>query len=320
MFKLPKIVRTFIDEAPDIALILFFAALTSLAVRVLFKKVKDLIIARMNKRGDSNAFDTERNVKTIESVLERTVRLFIWASAILACLNKLHIDISPILTGAGVVGLAVGFGSQALIKDVISGLFLLIENQIRINDSVMINNVAGGVEEVNLRTTVIRAENGAIHIFPNGSITSIANYSRQFAFYVLEYVVSSTADPKKAFELLTQIVDEMREEPDYKHILLAPVEIHGVDKIRENGIALRGRIKTIPGKNFTVGREINRRVLTRFPEAGIQLANSDVNVRISGGELAGAAEAALTKENIKAILREVQREDAALEAKVDPAE
>ncbi|BDC52265.1 hypothetical protein F183_A45800 [Bryobacterales bacterium F-183] len=320
MFKVPKIVHAFIEEAPDIALILLVAGLASLLVRVLFKKVKDLIIERMNKRGDSNAFDTERNVKTIESVLERTVRLFIWASAILACLNKLRIDISPILTGAGVVGLAVGFGSQALIKDVISGLFLLIENQIRINDSVMINTVAGSVEEVNLRTTVIRAENGAIHIFPNGSITSIANFSRQFSFYVLEYTVASNADPRQAFDLLTKIVDEMREEVEYKNVLLAPVEIHGVDKIRENGVGLRARIKTIPGKNFAVGREINRRVLERFPAAGIPLANGDVNVRISGGELAGAAEAALTRENIKAMIREVQREDAAIEAKADPTE
>lgn len=317
MFKLPKTVRVFIDEAPDIALILFVAALASMSVRLIFKKVRDLIIERMNKRGDTNAFDTERNVKTIESVLERTVRLLIWATAVLSCLNKLHIDISPILTGAGVVGLAVGFGSQALIKDVISGLFLLIENQIRINDAVMINNVAGAVEEVNLRTTVIRAESGALHIFPNGSITAIANFSRQFAFYVLEYTIASTADPKQAFEILSRIAGEMRDEPEYKAIILAPIEIHGVDRIRENGIALRARIKTVPGKNFAVGREINRRVLARFPEAGIALANTDVNVRISGAEPSGPA---LSRENIKAIVREVQREDAAIEAKVDPTE
>ncbi|MBS1832736.1 MAG: mechanosensitive ion channel family protein [Acidobacteria bacterium] len=320
MFKLPKIVQALIDEGPDIALILFFAAVASLVVRLLFKKVKDIIIERMNKRGDSTAFDTERNVKTIESVLERSVRLFIWTSAVLACLNKLHIDISPILTGAGVVGLAVGFGSQTIIKDVIAGLFLLIENQIRINDSVMINNVAGAVEEVNLRTTVIRAENGALHIFPNGSISSIANFSRQYAFYVLEYNISTSADPKKAFEVLTRIVDEMREEPEYKAILLAPVEIHGVDKIRESAVGLRARIKTIPGRNFSVGREINRRVLTRFPAEGVQLSNADVNVHIAGGELAGAAQAALTRENIKAIVREIQREDAAIEAIAGPAE
>src|SRR5690242_9418561 len=130
MPKLPKIIQTLIEEGPDILVILLITIVVNFVVRRIFSGTKNIVIQRMNKRGDAISLDTEKNVKTIEAVLGRAISLLIWTSAILAVLKRIHIDISGILTGAGIVGVAVGFGSQTLIKDVIAGLFLLLENQI----------------------------------------------------------------------------------------------------------------------------------------------------------------------------------------------
>lgn len=302
MPKLPKIVVAIIEEGPDILIILAIAAVANFILRRLIRGFKDLVVERMNKRGDATAFETEKNVKTIEAVLGRTLSLFIWASAILAILNRVKVDISPILTGAGVLGVAVGFGSQSLIKDVIAGLFLLIENQIRVNDTALINGTAGTVEEVNLRTTVIRAENGGLHIFPNGSITALANLSREFAHYVFEFVVTHESNVDDAFGAMTGVIEQMRTEPAYANLILGPLEIHGVDKILEQGVVLRGRIKTLPHKQWGVGREANKRIRQKFAELGVHLANRELTIHIEG-EMKN-----FSRDELKTIIREVLRE------------
>ena len=302
MPKLPKIVVAIIEEGPDILIILAIAAVANFILRRLIRGFKDLVVERMNKRGDATAFETEKNVKTIEAVLGRTLSLFIWASAILAILNRVKVDISPILTGAGVLGVAVGFGSQSLIKDVIAGLFLLIENQIRVNDTALINGTAGTVEEVNLRTTVIRAENGGLHIFPNGSITALANLSREFAHYVFEFVVTHESNLDDAFAAMMAVIEQMRTESAYANLILAPLEIHGVDKIMEQGVVLRGRIKTLPHKQWGVGREANKRIRQKFAELGVHLANRELTIHIEGETKK------FSKDELKTIIREVLRE------------
>ncbi len=304
MPKLPKIVITLIEEGPDILLILGLAAVAAFLWKRLLHGVESWIVERMNKRGDANALDIEKNVKTIEAVLARSVSLMIWTSAVLVVLKKLKFDISPFLTGAGVIGVAVGFGSQTLIKDMIAGLFLLIENQIRVNDTAAINGVTGTVEEVNLRTTVIRAENGGLHIFPNGSITALANLSRGFAHFVFEYTVEHDSNVDQAFEIMSETIEEMRTEDAYKSLILGSLEVHGLDRIVEQGIVLRGRIKTLPHKQWGVGREANKRIRARFAKAGIRFATRELSIHFDSA----GAPAGLDQEELKAIIREVVRE------------
>jgi len=310
-----------IDEGPDILIILAIAAIASFLFRRLLRGVKDWSIERMNRHGDANSLDNEKNIKTIEAVLGRSLTFVIWAGAALAILQKLKIDTSALITSAGIVGVAVGFGSQTLIKDVIAGLFMLIENQIRVNDGALINGIAGVVEEVNLRTTVVRAENGALHIFPNGSITALANLSRGFAQYLFEFVVEHGANVDKAFTIMSGVIDQMREEEAYKGQFLAPLEIYGVDRIIEQGVVLRARIKTQPHKQWGIGREANKRIRAQFAQNGIPLAAREWNVNFSGGGtgipasapgLAAAAPPAVSQMNrdeLKSLIREILRED-----------
>ena len=306
MPKLPKLVTAILEQWDDILILLAVAWLSSFLVRRLLNGLKNIIVERMNKRGDASSLDVEKNVKTIEAVLGRTLSFMIWGGGIVAVLQRLKVDTSAFVTGAGIVGVAVGFGSQTLIKDVIAGLFLLIENQIRVNDAAMINGVAGTVEEVNLRTTVIRAENGGLHIFPNGSITALANLSRGFAHYVFEFTVAHDTDPDKAFAIMNDVIDQMRKEDPYKATILGPLEIHGLDRILEQGIVLRGRLKTSPHKQWAAGREANKRILAEFERAGIKMASREWSIRMDGG---GSSNDSMKRDELKTLIREVLRDE-----------
>jgi small conductance mechanosensitive channel len=157
-----------------------------------------------------------------------------------------------------------------LIKDWLGGLFLLIEDQIRIGDGVIINGVGGTVVEINMRTTVLRAENGAVHIISNGSITTLANLTREFSYYIFETIIAHHADAVKALDIVQQTAAEIAGEDQFRPVILTPLEVMGVDRLGEKGATLRARIKTLPSQQYGVGRELNLRVKQRFDHAGIE--------------------------------------------------
>ena len=132
-----------------------------------------------------------------------------------------------------------------------------------------INGVSGDVVELNLRTTVLRGESGAVHVIPNGSITSLSNMTREYSYYIFETVLAHGADALKALEILQQTGSELAAEEPFKDVILGPLEIMGVDRLGERGATLRARIKTLPSKQYLVGRELNLRVKERFDSAGI---------------------------------------------------
>jgi small conductance mechanosensitive channel len=187
-------------------------------------------------------------------------------------LQKLGFAIGPLLASLGVVGVAVGFGAQNLVKDVLAGIFLLLENQIRVNDVAVINGTGGLVEEINLRTTVLRAENGAVHIFANGSIQTLSNLTRDYSYCVFEISVDYKEDTDRVVAEIKQIAEGIASEEPYKRSILAPLEMNGVEKLGESGVTIKARFKTLPGQQWALGRELNRRIKKRFAEAGISIA------------------------------------------------
>jgi len=180
-------------------------------------------------------------------------------------------NIGPILAGAGVVGLAAGFGAQHLVRDVISGLFMLLENQIRVNDVAIINGTGGLVEEINLRTTVLRGLDGTVHIFPNGTIESLSNMTREYSYYLFEIGVAYKEDTDRVVEVVKQLGNEMMQEDEFKADILAPMEVLGVDKFADSAVIIKARIKTVPIRQWAVGREMNRRIKKKFDELGIEI-------------------------------------------------
>ena len=224
------------------------------------------VIAR---RGDSNRVEVEKRAATIASAMRKIVSTLVWIIAAVMALTELNFHVEPLLAGLGVAGLAAGLGAQTLIKDWLGGLFLLIEDQIRIGDSVTINGISGAVSEINLRTTVLRGESGAVHIISNGSITALANLTRDYSYYIFETTIAHRADAIKALDILEQAAGEIASEDRFRPVVLAPLEVMGVDRLTDKGATIRARIKTLPSQQYLVGRELNLRVKERFDAAGI---------------------------------------------------
>jgi small-conductance mechanosensitive channel len=254
-----------------IALILIFAFICTRSVGRVLRTLRNYVVKMMLKSGNGNEYEIEKRVQTVSGVSRNGLFVLIWTIALFMILKELNFDIRPLLAGAGVIGVAVGFGAQSIIKDVLSGLFLLMENQIRLSDVAVINGKSGLVEEINLRTTVIRGEDGAVHIFPNGSIQSISNLTREYSYYVFNLSVDYKENTDHVVETLKQIADQLQSEAPYHSAILAPLELMGVDQLGDFAVIIKARFKTMPGQQWSIGREMNRRIKLRFEEARIEM-------------------------------------------------
>jgi len=227
-----------------------------------------------------HTFERRKRLQTVGGTLRRFFSIIIWTAASLMVLRELDIDITPILTGAGIIGLAVGFGAQTLVKDIISGLFLIAEDQVRIGDVVDINGVGGAVEDINLRTIILRDTEGTVHTISNGDIRTLANRSKDFAFYVIDLAVGYDDDTDRIVEIVSAVAKELMDDPDYKTIILAPLEVIGVDAFKPTEVTLRFRIKTLPLKQWTVGRELRRRIKKAFDVNNIRIPTPQMSIRL----------------------------------------
>jgi small conductance mechanosensitive channel len=235
----------------------------------LLHRLRKYATSVMARRGDGFDPELEKRTATVVAMFRLVMGSMVWAIALVMVLIELGFKIEPLLASLGVAGLALGLGAQTLIKDWLGGLFLLVEDQIRIGDAVTINGFSGVVTEINLRTTLLRAENGAVHIIANGSITVLSNFTREYSYYIFETILAHRADAEKALAILEQTGAEIATEDAYKSAVLAPLEVMGVDKLGEHGSTIRARLKTLPSRQYLIGRELNRRIKQRFDAAGI---------------------------------------------------
>jgi small conductance mechanosensitive channel len=229
---------------------------------------------------DIKTFERRRRVQTVGGTLRRFFSILIWSAAWLMVLRELDVDITPILTGAGIVGLAVGFGAQTLVKDIISGLFLITEDQVRIGDVVEINGIGGGVEEINLRTIVLRDLEGTVHHISNGEIRTLANKARDFSYYVIDIGVGYDDDTDRIVEVVRATADELMKDPKFSTSILEPLEVLGVDSFKSSEVTLRFRIKTLPMKQWEVGRELRRRIKKAFDAQGVVIPTPAYTVNL----------------------------------------
>ncbi len=259
------------QHAFRIVLILLGAFLLARLVNRSVPGLRARVVALMQRHDGGQAVEIEKRAATIGGIFRKTATVGIYALALVMSLREAGFDIAPILAGAGVVGLAVGFGAQNLVRDVISGLFLLIENQIRLNDVVRINGEGGVVEEINLRTTVLRGFDGAVHIFPNGAIQTLANLTREYSYYVFDLGVAYKEDTDRVVEAMRDAADGLRAEPEFAPLMLEPMEVAGVDRFADSSVIIKARVKTLPGQQWKVGREMNRRLKRRLDAMGIEI-------------------------------------------------
>ncbi|MBN1594646.1 mechanosensitive ion channel family protein [candidate division FCPU426 bacterium] len=215
--------------------------------------------------------ELQKRIKTLMSVIRKTIYVALWSVAVMIVLSQLGINIGPLVATAGVLGLAVSFGAQNLIKDFISGLFMILENQVRLGDVAIINGTGGLVEEINLRTIVLRDLSGVVHIFPNGSINTISNMTLGWSAYVFDIGVAYKEDTDRVSEIMYAVLESMRADPKYKSMILEPLEIFGVDDFADSAVVVKARVKTRPIKQWDVAREYRRRLKKAFDEQGIEI-------------------------------------------------
>jgi small conductance mechanosensitive channel len=189
----------------------------------------------------------------------------------LVILKEFGIEIGPIIASAGVVGLAIGFGAQNLVRDFISGFFIILENQIRVGDVAILNGTGGLVEEINFRATVLRDLGGVVHIFPNGTITTLSNLTNGWSAYVFDIGVAYKENTDHVIEVMQEVGKTMREDKKFGKSMIEDLDIFGVDKFGDSSIVIKGRIKTKPIKQWEVGREFLRRVKYAFDENNIEI-------------------------------------------------
>jgi small conductance mechanosensitive channel len=254
-----------------IAALLALAFALSWLFQRLIRGLQQRMVRLMGRQSSSPAVENEKRAATIGGIVSRTGVFLIWGIVVAWILQQVGLDIRPLLAGAGIAGLAIGFGAQNLVRDVISGLFILLENQIRVNDVAVINGQGGLVEEINLRTIVLRSQDGAVHVFPNGAITSLSNLTREFSFYVFETGVAYKEDTDRVVEILKNVAEEVRQDPAFGEFILEPLEVLGVDRFMDSSVVIRSRIKTLPGRQWAVGREMNRRIKHAFDAAGVEI-------------------------------------------------
>jgi small conductance mechanosensitive channel len=229
-------------------------------------------IERELSRGEGlDVLERTKRAQTLGRLVHNVLAVLVASIALLMVLRELGIDIVPMLTGAGIAGVALGFGAQWLVRDVIAGFFLILENQVRVGDVAAINGVGGVVEAINLRTIVLRDGEGAVHVFQNGGINTLANRTKDFSYYVIDVNVLYNQDVDRVIDVLRATGKQIEQDPAYRDLILAPLEIYGVDAFLDTKLTIKIRIKTVPLKQWDVGRELRRRILRALEQHHIPL-------------------------------------------------
>lgn len=220
---------------------------------------------------DKLDFESRKRADTLSSVIRWVLRSGILVVGSVMLLGQLGVQIGPILAAAGVAGLAVGFGAQNLVQDVISGFFLLLEDQVRVGDVVQLNDKSGLVEKITLRMIILRDFAGSVHYVRNGKIDVVTNMTKGYAYSVFDIGVAYGEDTDQVSTAIEAIGKDLQQDLAFKEDILAPVEVVGLDKFADSAVVIKARIKTKPGKQWRVAREFNRRLKKKFDELGIEI-------------------------------------------------
>lgn len=252
-----------------------------LVLMLVFVKIAQFMTDRLFKRCQKDKDDEfKKRTDTLSSIVGSILTVFIVIVAAITIMGQLNIKIGPILAAAGIVGVALAFGAQHLVKDVISGFFILLDDQIRVGDVVQITGRGGLVENVNLRMTILRDLAGNVHYVRNGEIDVVTNMTKEYSRYVFDIGVAYREDVDEVIEVIKAVDKDLREDPVFKDDILEPVEILGLDQFSNSSVIIKARAKTKPIRQWAVGREFNRRLKRRFDEENIEIPFPHVTLYI----------------------------------------
>lgn len=244
-----------------------------IVIAMVLHRTTKCLINRHYAKMLENTEDFEQRTKTdtIKNILRSISSVFIFVTAFLMILFKLGIDIRPILATAGVMGVIVGFGAQRFVEDIITGILIFTEDQIRVGDVVQIGEHSGQVERIGLKMTVLRDISGNVHYIRNGTIKTVINMTRDYSRYVFEIGVSYKENVDEVIKLIERVDEDLRSDEVYGQNILEPIQVLGLDRFDESAVIIKAVTKTKPIKQWEVAREFNRRLKIQFDEHGIEI-------------------------------------------------
>lgn len=254
-----------LTSGPHILITLLLTIIALRATKILSNRFTAIVI----KKSDDQEF--LKRTQTLASIIRYALIVLILIVTTMIILKELGVEIGPLLAAAGIVGLAVGFGAQSLVKDVISGFFILLEDQVRVGDVVQIAGKAGVVEKIHLKTTILRDLSGNVHFVPNGQIDSVTNMTKEYSRYVFDIGVAYRENVDEVMSVIKEVDEELRNDPAFKDEILEPIEVLGLDEFADSAIIIKARTTTKPIKQWYVGREFNRRLKMKFDEKDIEI-------------------------------------------------
>ena len=228
------------------------------------------VVAQRTPAGSERAEFVNR-LHTIGGLATNAVRVIVFGAAAMMIMQELGVNITPLLTAAGIGGLAIGFGAQNLVRDVITGFFLILEDQIHVGDVVTIDGTSGLVQAVKLRTVVLRDLSGTVHVIPNGAISTLSNMTKEFSYYVMDVGVAYKEDTDHVVDVLREVGEDLEGDQNFSGHILEPLEILGVNDFGDSAVTIKVRIKTVPLKQWMIGRELRRRIKKAFDARGIEI-------------------------------------------------
>lgn len=247
----------------------------------LLRRIAHRIVVAADDGDDRRLSLAEKRAATVSGLLKSVGRVGILLFAIFLTLNQVvGLNTTPLLAGVSILGLAISFGAQSLVKDFIAGTFILIENQFAVGDIIEAGGKAGVVENMTLRITSLRDLEGTLHIIPNGQIASVSNRTRGWSRSVVDVTIAYDADIDRTMTVLRDELEQLAKDPEWSWKLDGPPEVAGVNELGANAVAIRVLLRTSPGMQWEVGREFRRRIKNRFDAEGIEIPFPQRTVRV----------------------------------------
>ncbi len=253
-----------------IIILILFLVILKIMVKF-FSNLKKSLINRATKSEDVDTDEATKRINTLVKIIHKSVLIVLWIVFGMLVLQKVGVNIGPILASVGILGLAIGFGAQELVRDYISGFFIIFENQIRTGDVAIINGTGGLVEDIELRTTILRDFAGTVHVFQNGKISSLSNMTKDWSAIVFDIGVAYKEETQRVIDVIKQVGDELKDDPDFKNDILEPIEVFGLNEFADSAIVIKARIKTRPIKQWSIGREYRKRLKSAFDKNNIEI-------------------------------------------------
>ena len=266
-----KALMWMILELPMILVIIVVFIILLRSQEYLIRKVRKIAIDRATRDKTVDTHEATKRIDTLAGIVHGVGKILLWTIFLLILLSKININIGPILASAGIVGLAVGFGAQELVRDFISGFFILLEDQLRTGDYAIINGTTGLVERIELRTITLRDLSGVVHIFQNGKIDTLSNMTKEWSAIVMEIGVAYKENIDYVMEVMTEVGKEMKQDSEFGVFMLEQVEVLGLDDFADSSIIIKVMIKTKPMHQWRIKREYQRRLKIAFDEKNIEI-------------------------------------------------